>query len=218
VGRGGAPPHPLRTAAVTLLLAAPALLAALSPTWTAWLAWSPDRVAAGEPWRLLSGHWTHWSFDHLRWDLLVFLVVVPLCHRVGPARMWATLVASAVTIPLAVGWLLPGITEYRGLSGLDSALFVLLATRLLCQELAGRSWRSAVPFAAALALFLAKAGFELATGSTVFVAGGDFVPVPLAHIVGAVCGGLIGSWPRASGSGRSASDRRAATVSTPTLR
>jgi membrane associated rhomboid family serine protease len=42
----------------------------LSPAATAVLEYDRAAVAAGEIWRLLTGHLTHWSFDHLFWDVL----------------------------------------------------------------------------------------------------------------------------------------------------
>jgi hypothetical protein len=70
------------------------------------------------------------------------------------------------------------VTAYRGLSGIDSALFALL----LWQE---RRSRLAILCAVA---FAAKIAFEVFAGATVFVArmGTDVVPVPIAHVAGAM--------------------------------
>jgi rhomboid family GlyGly-CTERM serine protease len=150
-----------------------------------WLELDRAAVARGEVWRLLTGHWTHWTPDHLLWDSLAFLVLAALCEaRISRKRLLAAVAGSALAVSASI-WFLPGIERYRGLSGIDSALFVLLAVTLL------RERRS--PLAGlALAAFLAKAAWEVSTGSTLFTeTQGAFVPVPLAHLIGGGWGLLI---------------------------
>lgn len=141
-------------------------------------------VARGEVSRLLTGHWTHWTLDHLLWDALAFVVLAVLCEtRVSRGRLLLAILGSAFAVSAAVWLALPEIDRYRGLSGIDSALFVLLAVSLIRERpLAGL----------ALAGFLGKAAWEAATGATLFVAAGPFVPVPLAHLVGGAWGGIVG--------------------------
>ncbi len=98
-------------------------------------------------------------------------------------------------VPAAVWIFLPGMERYRGLSGLDSAFFALLAAEVLREKWreGRRLWALAV-LAAALA-FAGKIAWELATGTAVFVdsAAAGMVPVPLAHLVGAACGAAVGA-------------------------
>ncbi|MEA2488731.1 MAG: hypothetical protein QOH21_523, partial [Acidobacteriota bacterium] len=136
----------------TLAIAAAALAAALLPG--SWL----ELTRGGEPWRWLTCHLTHWSHEQLLWDLVAFVALGIACERRHRAAFHATLVASALLIPLAVSLFAPEIGAYRGLSGIDAALFVLLLTRD----------RSPVTFALGAA-FLAKVGFEMVTASAVFV-------------------------------------------------
>jgi rhomboid family GlyGly-CTERM serine protease len=155
-----------------------------------WLELDRAAVARGEVWRLLTGHWTHWTLDHLLWDSLAFLALAVFCEvRISRRRLLATVAGSALAVSAGVWFVLPEIARYRGLSGIDSALFMLLAVTIL------RETRS--PLAAvAVAAFLAKAAWEVSTGSTLFTeAAGSFVPVPLAHLIG-------GAWGLALGSGR----------------
>jgi rhomboid family GlyGly-CTERM serine protease len=153
-----------------------------------------DRAAigAGQPWRLLTGHWTHWSGAHLAWDVLAFLVLGVACERRGRGRFLACLAMAAFTVSLATWCLRPDLGQYRGLSGLDSALFVLLAVSLMqhavdSRELAAGAW--------ALVAFLAKLGWEGATGGGLFVHGLDpgLAAVPLAHLAGAAAGFVAGA-------------------------
>ena len=79
---------------------------------------------------------------------------------------------------------------YRGLSGIDSALFVLLAISILREGVAdGERHRISVAVIALIG-FGAKTLFELTSGATVFVdsAANHMTPLPWVHVVGAVCG------------------------------
>jgi rhomboid family GlyGly-CTERM serine protease len=182
-------PGPGTALAAAAALALPALPASW-PSHAARLELDREAVAAGELWRWLGCHWAHWSLDHLAWDLLAFVVLTVLAWRLGAARTIAALAAAAVAIPATVTALLPEVTAYRGLSGLDSALFVFVAIEVL-----RRGGRSGVPagarWAAVLLVgFAAKVVFELVTGATLFADSASFAPVPLAHVVGGACGAL----------------------------
>ena len=172
------------------LLGLPALLPAVWPAVAHRLQYDRPRIGAGELWRIVTCHWTHWSLDHLVWDLGMLVLLAALCWRLGRGRTVAAVASAAVLIPAVLWFVSPQMRLYRGLSGLDAALFVLLAAGLLRRELAGGRWRSAVLPAGLLLGFAGKVVYEAVTGTTVFVdPGADFVPVPLAHLVGAVCGG-----------------------------
>ena len=159
------------------------------------LAYVPGTLARGEWWRLLGCHLAHWSFDHTLWDALTFLVVGGWCEAAGRGRMVAATLAGAVVIPPVVLAVQPELSAYAGLSGLDVALYALLVARV-----ARERWRDGgAPLRAALvaasAGLVGKVACELATGGLWFVRshGGDFVPVPLAHLIGGCIGGAVGS-------------------------
>jgi hypothetical protein len=102
-------------------------------------------------------------------------------------------VAQALLELVAGLWLWqPSLSSYCGLSGIDSALFALLVADVLRRAVAAR--RRALVVAAGLvaAAFVAKIGYELTTASTVFVEAAG-MPVPLAHVIGAVGGLLCGA-------------------------
>jgi rhomboid family GlyGly-CTERM serine protease len=187
----------------SLALAALAALLWLVPGATPWLEYDRAAVRAGQLWRLLTAHFTHWSVDHLGWDLLAFALLGALCERESRPRFLAAVLGGAVVVSLAVWGLLPEVTTYRGLSGLDSALFVLLAVSVMRAE-DEPAWRLGAG-AAALVAFQAKILYEIWTGSAVFVhgAGLEIGPVPLAHLAGAAVGFAAGLAP--AGPGRTAS-------------
>ncbi len=181
-----------------LFLALPALLFQL-PGWAERLQFDRVAMARGEIWRLVTCHWTHWSVRHLVWDLAVFVLLAVLCEARGRRAFLATVAASALLIPPVLWIALPDMETYRGLSGIDSALFVLAAILLLREEIERiGSLRSgpALAAGAALVAFLLKVGYESVSGTALFAGSeGLFVPVPLAHLVGGACGlwaGLLG--------------------------
>jgi rhomboid family GlyGly-CTERM serine protease len=191
-GRRGAPP---RLAGA----AAPALLLGFAPRAAGWLAYERTAIAAGELWRGVTCHWTHWSLDHLAWDLAAFCALVLIGWRASAKRLLLALALSAGLIPLAVWALLPAMNAYRGLSGIDSALFALVAATVLKEEIA--AGRRGMPIAIALVVagFAGKIGFEMVTGTALFADSSGFVPVPLAHAVGGVCGWIAAETSRVPG-------------------
>jgi hypothetical protein len=150
----------------------------------------------------LTGHLTHWSWNHLRWDLGAFAILSWLSLRLTPLRYAPCLLAAAVLIPLEVRLFQAALDCYRGLSGLDCALFGLVIAALWHQPSGGRGWSAAHGLALlGGCIFLAKTGFELVTGGTLFVEAGaaaGFVPVVSAHLTGFLCGLATGLFRRKS--------------------
>lgn len=162
--------------------------------------WELNRAAIlnGEWSRILTGHLTHWNLDHFLWDAVVLLGLGVACIWRSVGRTVATLLAAAIAISGAILLFQPEVVSYRGLSGLDSALFMLLAATLWRESRAnGRRGLGGIALVAALA-FLAKAGYEAATGATLFVdsANAEFIPLASAHLVGGAVGWLIGVAPQ----------------------
>lgn len=145
-------------------------------------------LGSGEIWRVVTGHWAHWNADHLMWDVVVFAVFGGLVECRSRAGFTGVVVGSAMAISAALWCAAPEFEYYRGLSGIDSALFAAFFARLLIGAWRDRSLLSgAVPVLALLG-FVGKSVFELTTGSTVFVSDDAFTAVPLAHLAGAAVG------------------------------
>lgn len=181
--------------AITLSVSALAVLIHALPQANAWLQFDRAAIARGEIWRWLTGHLTHFGTNHLLWDVGVLVGLGWLCEQQSRARCVLAMAASAAVIPLAIWWWQPQFATYRGLSGIGSALFGLAAASQL---------RRPVPVAklvGALALlgFAGKSALELTTGATVFAAGADYAPVPLAHVIGVVVGVIAGTRFRKEG-------------------
>ena len=172
-----------RRSGVTLVISILALISFINPL-PAILQF--DRTQPWELWRWITCHLTHWSADHLFWDLLVFAAIGAVCERLDRRRFVWTLALSAPSISLAVALCQPQLQSYRGLSGIDSTLFGLLGGQLL----RSRQQTQRTIIAATVLLFTIKLAIEMLTGGAVFVDShrAGFAPVPLAHAVGAVVG------------------------------
>ncbi len=160
-----------------------------------WLQFERGAVAGGEAWRWLTAHLTHFDANHLAWDAAALVILGWLCERESRARTALTLFVSSFTITAAVALWQPQFATYRGLSGLDSALFGLLAINLLRRP-------ERTPRLVALVTlvgFAAKCLLEISTDSTVFASGDTYAPVPLAHLVGLISGALVGAALRRDG-------------------
>jgi rhomboid family GlyGly-CTERM serine protease len=172
---------------VTLTLAALALAAhALSLGDS--LQFARDAFSPAAWWTLFTAHLTHFDPNHLAWDLAVFLILGWLGESRSRFDTVAALAFAAPAITLAVWWFQPQFESYRGLSGLDSALFGLFAADLVRRRDAGSRLVGAFGFAAVVA----KCVFEIKTGTTAFASGVGYSPVPLAHLVGTIVGAAIG--------------------------
>lgn len=137
-------------------------------------------------------HLLHWSANHLLWDLGMFTTLGAIAEVHMPRRYRWTLLLSAVLIPAGVMWHHPEMETYRGLSGIDTALFGLIVADLLGRRLVERDWKSAVWFSLLLVGLMGKMLAETLADSNLFVNDTSFVPVPIAHMIGAVIGLVIG--------------------------
>lgn len=183
-----------RLPGASLLIALTAVLIQFCPGVAAWLEYDRAAIASGQLWRIVTCHLTHWSVDHLVWDVAALLVLGALCETSDRRGMLRCVAAAAVLIPASIGWLMPDLPFYRGLSGIDSALFVWLATTLLRECLIARRPDWAAVVITVLCAFVAKTGFEFVTGQTLFVdsTAATMIPIPLAHVVGGLVAILCG--------------------------
>jgi rhomboid family GlyGly-CTERM serine protease len=186
-----------------LLLAVFAVAAYAIPGAAEWLQFGRDTVAGWQLWRVVTCHFAHWSGDHLFWDVLVFVALGWLCERKNAGSFLRSVGLSGLLIPIALWFALPQMATYRGLSGIDSALFGLVAARFARVAAVDKNWGKLTLVAVVAVGFLAKVSFELLTGTTLFVASASagLVPVPLAHVVGVLVGagcGLTGDVTAAS--------------------
>jgi len=178
---------------VTASVGFAALVVALLPGLGELLQYDRAAIAGGEVWRLASCYLVHWSADHLCWDWLMFVVLGAVCEMRNPWRMRSCLVAGIAAVSAVVYWGFPAIEVYRGLSGLDSALFTLLATDLFneARREGDKLWLFLT--GGLLAAFGAKTIYEAITGQAFFVdqQAAKFVTLVFDHVAGAVVGVVI---------------------------
>jgi len=136
---------------------------------------------SGEVWRLLTGHFVHFSLSHLGYNLLAFGLIGYVLEKRNRTRYASLCILSAITITLFFLLFRPSLVEYGGLSGLITA-----ATVYLCLESIVRADPPRPLWFLLLALLAGKIGYEVVTTTAVFVdcTGGPFSVVPSAHVVG----------------------------------
>ena len=173
------PPRAGVTAAIGVAVAAIAIQ--LFPAFGEMLQWQRGDTLL----TYLTGHLTHWSWNHLAWDLAAFAPLAFAAIRIIPQRFLLCLLISGIVIPLEIALNQPQFDTYRGLSGIDSALFGLIIAGLWKLRRTAR-WIAGT----AMIAFLGKTIYELAIGDTLFVeqAQEAFIPATSAHISGCLAG------------------------------
>src|SRR5262249_3416851 len=92
----------------------------------------------------------------------------------------------------------PDLQTYRGLSGLDTAFFVLFGVSAVCTFYRERRWIWLMVITCLVACLVGKTTFEILSSRALFVdtCRSRFAPVPMAHVLGGVVGFVIGLLPK----------------------
>lgn len=175
--------------AIVLLLANVHLLFGILPLH---LSFIPDRVMAGEWWRVIAHPFAHVSWYHLLVDSSAFFLLYTMLdeRRIAVKLLYvAASIVGAALMPLLI---VPDTLGALGLCGLSGVAHGLMA--IGCCELIGKESRlhRAVGIGA-LIILMAKSTIEAATGSVIFGSlhlGSVGVPIAITH-AGGVLGGLI---------------------------
>jgi rhomboid family GlyGly-CTERM serine protease len=143
-------------------------------------------IAAGEVWRLATGHFAHLGATHLILNLAGLAVVWLLVGSAYSLANWSYVtILSLVGINLGFWFLDPGLSWYVGMSGLLHALLVAgIASRI--RDLPGESLALGLMVAGKIAweqLVGPLPGSELSAGGPVVVN---------AHLYGAMAGIIVG--------------------------
>lgn len=173
---------------VPLLLAAASTAAALAGgAGQGALRFERDAIAAGELWRLVTGHLVHLGASHLVLNLAGLLLVWLLVgDRHSRLRWWLIVGFSLAVIDAGFWFLDPELSWYVGLSGLLHALLMAGAAA----GLRDATLESAV----LVVLVLGKIAFEQIAGplpGSEAAAGGPVVVN--SHLYGAIAGLLAGA-------------------------
>lgn len=173
----------------TLLLVGAAVSIYFMPGLTQWLVYERAHLESGQWWRLVSGHWVHFSPAHLVYNTLALAIAGYFVETRLHGRMLLLCLTSAVTTGLSVYWLAPGLMFYGGLSGIVNTTVAYLCLSAFFIIKSRRRWL----FVVLLMILLAKLITEWITGASLFLhdLGRGIRPVPLAHVAGAITGLLM---------------------------
>ena len=175
----------LQSCRITIAVAVLAVLAWAIPIVSAAMEIDFHLINNGQWWRIWTGHLTHYDFDHLFWDLLMFVVLGTICERTDPRRFPLKLIAIMTGVTIAVVVFCDGIVIYRGLSGVDTGLFVWFVIAQSRRCWIDRQRATAMLWSGALLALLGKLTFEATTGQTLFVDASGFAPLVESHLAGA---------------------------------
>jgi rhomboid family GlyGly-CTERM serine protease len=174
---------------ITLSLAAISLLLYWCGELTPVLQYDRHLIGDGEVWRIFTGHWVHWSFDHFLWCTVTLIALGYVCEEISPRGYLATLALASCAIPALLWKFESGMLFYRGLSGIASALFVFGAMLLMQKAFKRKDRLGFFFFVTAGAGYILKILYEFTSGLAIFVETTDiFSPVPLAHLAGGAVG------------------------------
>lgn len=99
--------------------------AALGGAGRLWLRWDREAIAAGEWWRLATGHFVHLNLGHLALNLAgLALVWVLAGGRYRPLGWWLVVALSLALLDAGFWYLDPNLAWYVGLSGLLHGLLL----------------------------------------------------------------------------------------------
>lgn len=173
---------------LTLSLCAAMVSLAYFPECVGSLDLNRDAFMKGEVWRLITGHFVHYSSTHLFWDLIMFLLLGWMLEKEGTLRLALLLLGTCLVVSFLYLVFPPEDSiALSGASALDSALLSALYVS---------TWRdfksSKILKYLVVALFLTfwvKITLEFFLEEALFsVVPGDARIYPAAHIAGALFG------------------------------
>ncbi len=166
------------------------LLAGLSAAVFAALGAAPEHgvydrfaVAGGEVWRLLSGHWMHGDTGHLAWNLGALLILGGIVETHSRLVLLLGLLVGSLAVDGWLWFLVPGMRQYCGLSGVLNTLLVLALAILWRRGTRGSIL--GIGGASMLKILLEIAGGGALITQTAWVA------VPAAHLAGWLAGAAL---------------------------
>lgn len=142
--------------------------------------------------QLITCHFTHWNFRHMVIDTFIFFALSYLCiffsfkNKYSIGQYFIYLLIPSILISIAVLIFNPEIKFYRGLSGIDWALYFILILQLYFAA----HWLFKTGAIIMFFLFLSMMIHQIMSKHSIFVPdmGEGIVAVPSAHIAGAISG------------------------------
>lgn len=152
--------------------AAIALVIQLNPEWREALLYNRAGIANGEYWRIWTGHWVHFGWEHFIPDTGLFLILGWLLqtHHAWFSRL--SLVLMTLWVSAAIYWFEPSMARYGGLSAIDLGMLLYLA---------GQGWQKRWTdwfWPAVIAIYIGEVIFEIKSGGE----GGGMIKFDDPHV------------------------------------
>ena len=172
------------TSAKLMIFFGVTVIAAIFSAHPGFFALTRQDLQAGEVWRLVTGHFVHFSRSHLLLNLGAFALLLHLLPRISRQQCFWLAVVTPLALSAALLLTRPQLDSYGGLSGCLSALFVFVALRQVRQ----RTLLTYV-YVGAMVLFAAKTFIEMNQTVPLFASlNSGVVLEPAAHAIGSVLG------------------------------
>jgi rhomboid family GlyGly-CTERM serine protease len=175
---------------VTFLVSLVTLLVGFFPSGSLLLEMDFASVVDGQWWRLLTGHVTHFGAQHLFWDLLMFVVLSSLCESQHQKHYAPLLLMVSLVVSATVMFACDDVISYRGLSGVDTGLFVWFVGDQFRISRKAADKGFAIFWGSLGIALIGKLCFEAITGDLLFVHVDGFKPLVESHVSGGVAGGI----------------------------
>ena len=156
----------------------------LIPECARFLEYNRELIFHGELWRLWTGHFIHWTAEHLFWDLMAFVILGYLLWKESRAVYYWILLGTPTLISLVMILVENELTLYRGISGVDSALFFALALLYVTTKDLGLRYLGSAMFVCGGSKLL----YEIFLSKALFVSSESFTVIHSAHWSGALLG------------------------------
>jgi rhomboid family GlyGly-CTERM serine protease len=184
---------PFITAAVAVLV----LAAWASPHLREFSLFERTHISSGQWWRLLTGHFVHFSPSHVIYDSAVLLPTSAMAEGRSRKLVIGLLLASALAISGALFWLTPEFQFYGGMSGVATATLYFVALEFVRKPGIKRHTGVIV-----IILATVKMAWEIQGSRALFSTfdAPEIQLMPMAHVIGALVAAVmwtaIWCWPK----------------------
>lgn len=133
-----------RPPAIVLLVALATLVIQAVPAWRESLLYDRAPLAAGEWWRLWTGHLVHFGWPHFVVDAGLLLIVGWFAQVRHPRFTGFAWVLMPLFISACMYWLEPGMVRYAGLSAFNLGLLLYVAVQGWRRDRADWFWPAVI--------------------------------------------------------------------------
>ncbi len=152
------------------------------------LQYQRELIKTGSFLTFFTGHFIHWDFSHLFWDLMIFIIFGEIICSENKKMFLVLVLSSTIIISLTVFYINSDILLYRGLSGIDTVLCSYVGISMICDY---RKNRLFPLMGISILLFLfGKYGIECITENAIFAKSDNYIILHSVHLIGTIFGML----------------------------